>query len=184
MKKILTIALIVALANLSAVSKKEAAAPAALEVKQVAWKAHTYLVDRSVIAMKDLGAAFQDKMVKVFTYAQTAKMQVEEPAAAGLYYTWDTTAGTTDVGIAVRLKETPKTSGSYSVITIPASKALVVDYYGPYDKMGVAHDAIHKYAKDKGLKPTYPAIEEYVGDPGVETDPNKVLTKVYYLIGN
>jgi effector-binding domain-containing protein len=45
-----------------------------------------------------------------------------------------------------------------------------------------AHDAIHQYAADKGLKLKSPAIEEYVGDPGVEKDPNKVLTKVYYLI--
>ena len=184
MKKILTIVLIVALANLSAVSKKEAAASSTPEAKQVAWDAHTYLVDRSVIAMKDLGAAFQDKMVRVFTYAQTAGMQVQEPAAAGLYYTWDTTAGTTDVAIAVRLREAPQNPGSYSVITIPASKAILVDFYGSYDKLGAAHDAIHKYAREKGLTLKYPAIEEYVGDPGTETDPNKVLTKVYYLIGN
>ena len=182
MKKILTIALIVALANLSAVSKKEAAA--ALEVKQIDWTAHTYLADRSVIAMKDLGTAFQDKMVRVFTYAQTAKMQVQEPAAAGLYYTWDTTAGTADVAIAVQLREAPLNPGNYSFITIPASKAILVDFYGSYDKLGAAHDALHQYAKEKGLKLKYPAIEEYVGDPGTETDPNKVLTKVYYLIGN
>ena len=59
----------------------------------------------------------------------------------------------------------------------------MVDFYGPYDKLKAAHDAIAQYAKDKGLKLKSPAIEEYIGDPGVEKDPNKVLTRVYYLIG-
>jgi effector-binding domain-containing protein len=182
MKKILFVVSIVGMASLSAISQKEAAPTGTPEVKQVAWESHTYLAARAVVAMKDLGAAFQDKLPKVFIFAQTNKIQVEEPAAAGLYYTWDTAAGTTDVAIAARLKVVPASSGSYSVITIPASRALLVDFYGPYDKMGIAHDAIHRYAKEKGLKLKFPAIEEYVGDPGAEADPNKVLTKVYYLI--
>ena len=45
-----------------------------------------------------------------------------------------------------------------------------------------AHAAIAKYIAEKKLKVKNPVIEEYVGDPGVEKDPSKLLTKIYYLI--
>jgi effector-binding domain-containing protein len=169
------------LANLKAISEKEAINKPAMEVKEVIWAARNYVADRVVTKINDLSNAFMDRMPKAFAYAQKNNMVVDG-AAAGIYYTWDTTSGTTDLAIAIPVKDASKASGSYSDITIDRSRALLVDYYGPYDKMKPAHDAIHQYAKDKGLKLKFPNIEEYVGDPGAEKDPNKVLTKIYYLI--
>jgi len=169
------------LANLKAVSEKQAINQPKMEVKEVTWAARTYLASRAEVKIKDLGAVFQDKMPKTFIYAKKNKFQLEEPPT-GLYFTWDTSTGTTDLAIAVPAKDAYRASGGYTAITVGHSRALEVDYYGPYDKMKAAHDAIHQYARDKGLQLKYPNIEEYVGDPGEEKDPNKVLTKVYYLI--
>lgn len=168
------------LANLKEVCEKESSKPA-LTVKEISWESHTYVTNRSVIDIKNIAQVFQEKMPKTFVYVQKNKFEVMEPVAA-LFYTWDTVAGKSDLAMAIQVKDASKASGEYSAVTLGKSKALLVDFYGPYDKTGLAHDAIKKYAADKGLKVKYPVIEEYVTDPGVEKDPNKVLTKVYYLI--
>jgi effector-binding domain-containing protein len=169
------------LANLKALSESQAAHMPAIQVREVDWAAHTYLADRATIDMKDLSKVFMDKMPRAFGYIQENKLQMDGPPS-GLYFTWDMAAGKTDMAIAIPVKGVSKIAGGYSIITIAAGNALMVDYYGSYDKMKPAHDAIQKYAVDNGLKLKSPAIEEYIGDPGREKDPDKVLTKIYYLV--
>ena len=171
------------LASIKAICEHEGtvAPVAALEVKETAWEAKTYVTYRQKVAMKDLGKFFQEKVPATFMYANAQKMGVGEPIS-GLYYTWDTASGKTEVATAIVVKDASKASGEYKAVTLSKSKALVVDYYGPYEKIGPAHEAIHKYMADKGLKMKSPAIEEYITDPGTEKDWSKVLTKVYYLI--
>ena len=171
------------LANMKAVCEHEATeTPSAmLEVKETTWEAKTYVTYRKVVAMKDLSKHFQEKMPATFMYVKAQKMEAGEPVS-GLYYSWDTATGKTDMAMAIPVKDASKASGEYKAVTLAKSKALVVDYYGPYEKIGAARDVIHKYMADKGLKMKSPAIEEYIGDPGAEKDPNKVLTKVYYMI--
>ena len=153
----------------------------ALEIKETTWAAHTYIADRAIVDIKDLGQVFQDKTPKLFEYIQQNKIEPFEPVSA-LFYTWDTAAGKTDLAIAIPVKDASKVSGSYTAITVDSSKAIMIDFYGPYEKTGLAHDALKKYIHEKGLKMKGPAIEEYITDPSTEKDPNKVLTKVYYLI--
>lgn len=170
------------LSNLKTVCEQEAKSGGhSLAVKEVNWEPHTYVANRSVVEIRNIAQVFQEKMPKTFIYVKKNKFEVMEPVAA-LFYTWDTVAGKSDLAMAVQVKDASKASGEFSAVTLGKSKALLVDFYGPYDKTGQAHDAIKKYAADKGLKIKYPAIEEYVTDPGVEKDPNKVLTKVYYLV--
>jgi len=64
----------------------------------------------------------------------------------------------------------------------PASKALLINYYGPYDGNELAHIALNMYVQKNGLQMKEPIIEEYITDPGTEPDPNKWLTRIIYLI--
>ena len=48
--------------------------------------------------------------------------------------------------------------------TIPAGKALVIDYYGSYEGLGAAYEFLAKYTEEKGIATTI-AMEEYVTDP-------------------
>jgi effector-binding domain-containing protein len=171
------------LAKLKALCEKQAsgAAQGNIQVKEVDWTGRTYLAYRAEVGMKELGKVFQDKMPMLFTASQTGKLQMDGPPS-GLYFTWDTVTHKTDMAVGIPVKDASKIAAPYKAITIGSSKALMVDYYGPYDQMQPAHEAIHKYAADKGLKLKAPAIEEYIGDPGAEKDPNKVLTRIYYLV--
>lgn len=169
------------LAKLKEVCENSVSALASLEVKEVVWAEHTYLADRSTIDIKNVDQIFQDKMPKTFDYLQKNNFQMAGPPS-GLFFTWDTNADSTDLAIAIPVKDASMASGDYTAITIGRSRALMVDFYGSYDRTDIAHDAIKKYIKEKKLIAKSPAIEEYVTDPATEKDPNKVLTKVYYLI--
>lgn len=169
------------LAKLKEVCENSVSAMAGLEVKEIVWPAHTYLADRSTIDIKNVEQVFQDKMPKTYEYLQQNKFQMTGPPSA-LFYTWDTNADSSDLAIAIPVKDASMASGDYTAITIDRSKAVMVDFYGSYDKTDLAHEAIKKYIKEKNLITKSPAIEEYVTDPATEKDPNKVLTRVYYLI--
>lgn len=152
-----------------------------MEVKMTEWPGHTYMGYRSNVEMKDLGKVFQEKMPRAF---QKLGMDADNMAGppSGLYFSWDTASGKTDMAVAIPVKQTSKGAEDFLPINVPASKAIEVDYYGPYEQIKTAYDALHAYMVSKQLKYKGPAIEEYVGDPGLEKDPAKVLTKVYFLV--
>jgi len=61
-------------------------------------------------------------------------------------------------------------------------KALVAQYYGPYEKIGDAHKMMMHHIDEHGLKVNGACWEEYVTDPSTEKDSSKWLTKIYYPI--
>jgi effector-binding domain-containing protein len=86
-----------------------------------------------------------------------------------------------EAGVQVNRKVTGKMKEVRYWETQPG-KVVCLDYYGPYDKMQPAYDQINQWAKDNNKKLGKDAWELYVGDPGLEKDPMKVLTQVMYYI--
>jgi len=99
----------------------------------------------------------------------------------GLFYKWDETNGTTDMAASIPVKESIEIAGT-NLHTIPAGKAIQVDYYGDYAGSAEAHYAIDEYMNDYGILSNVPIVEEYVTDPTEEKDPKKWLTKITYYI--
>jgi AraC family transcriptional regulator len=62
------------------------------------------------------------------------------------------------------------------------TKAVVVHFYGPYELTPQGHETASKYIMENKLEMTGLVWEEYVTDPGVEKDPAKWLTNIYYSI--
>ena len=65
--------------------------------------------------------------------------------------------------------------------TQTASRALVLDYYGEYDKTSNAHAQMEAYIVENGLSYSI-VLEEFVGDPGEAESMDEVLTKIYYIL--
>jgi hypothetical protein len=63
---------------------------------------------------------------------------------------------------------------------IKAGKAVVVHFFGPYEMSEQAYIEGEKYLKEKGLTPSGPPYEVYVGDPELEKDPFKVQTDIVF----
>jgi effector-binding domain-containing protein len=103
--------------------------------------------------------------------------------ASGLIYLWDEKSQQTDIAAAVPVAEgTVINNPIVSATTIPASKAVFVNYSGSYDKISDAYSSIRQYLFENKLKEKIPSIEQYISGPSNEKDPSKWLTKIVFLV--
>ena len=150
------------------------------EVKEIDMPTKYFMAIREEIDMEKLGDRYAENLPKVASACEKNKIEMTG-MPCGLFYSWDMETQKTDVAQAVPINKKTSIKG-FTCIEVPACKALVVDYYGPYEDAAAAHEAIDKYCKDNGLTPAMPVIEEYVTDPGDEPDQSKWLTRIYYPI--
>ena len=150
------------------------------EIEHIRIPAKRYAAIRKEIAMNDLQTFFQNSFADIQQAMQTTgASMVGAPSA--LYYAWDEEKGVTDMAAAIPVRG--KVAGESIIIAeTPASKALVINHYGPYDKVELPHIALSMYVQKKGLSMKEPVIEEYLTAPGSEPDPNKWQTRIIYLI--
>jgi effector-binding domain-containing protein len=65
---------------------------------------------------------------------------------------------------------------------LPGGEVAVTDYYGPYDGVVAAHQAIEAWLAEQGREPGEGAWEVYWTDPGEEPDPAKWRTEVFWAL--
>ncbi|MBI5916902.1 MAG: SRPBCC family protein [Bacteroidetes bacterium] len=175
------------LAGIKEMAEKRAAeAPASTgsyEVKTVDFPSHTYLGIREKTTFDEFMKPnyFADRVGRITTLLEKSKMK-PTGGPTGVFYTWDEASKTTDMAVAMAVNNgTAVAGGTLQTFEVPASKALVVDYYGSYDGFASVHQALGEYVKANGLKEVPPIIEEYVTGPSTEKDTSKWLTKIYYF---
>ncbi len=61
----------------------------------------------------------------------------------------------------------------------PSGLVAVTAHFGPYDRLGAAHAAIHRWCKENGRTPVRPCWEVY---GHWEDDAAKLRTDVFYLL--
>jgi len=130
-----------------------------------------------------------DEMAQFYARSYGALVAAMEKAGVqqagpptGLYYAWDEAGEMTDMAAAFPIRQKATFPNEFSQTTLPAGRAIVVDYYGGYDRLGDAHNAIDDFAGENGMTLGAPAIEEYITDPGQEPDTSRWLTKVTYPV--
>lgn len=112
--------------------------------------------------------------------AQKADFGNGKPSA--LYFSWNIQTSTTDLAIALPLKNIPRViSNNFELITFPESKCFYIDYYGTYALMEPAHTALTNFIQSKQISGKFVAIEEYITDPSSESNSKKCLTKISYV---
>lgn len=151
-----------------------------LEVKVMDLPARYYIGLRETVKMEDMTKFYADNLSKVFEAVGKNGLELAG-MPSGLYYTWDEATSTTDLFAGAPLKAKATLDG-FQTVELPASKALVVDYYGSYEGIGAAHEAMDAYIRENGLTSVPPAIEEYVTDPGQQPDTSKWHSQVVYYI--
>ena len=65
--------------------------------------------------------------------------------------------------------------------SIPAGKAASVLHVGPYNGLGAAHDALHRWMAEKGYESATGYYELYLNDPQ-KTPPEALRTEVFTLL--
>lgn len=169
------------LADLKALVEKEAAAAPALKVMESTAATPRYYVGiRETVAMPQLAERMALHFPKIAQALQAAGIELDG-MPSGLYFTWDEAAQTTDFAAAFPVKSKVEIKG-FTTFEMPAGTRLSVDYYGPYEKIAPAHEAIDAYIQRNKWQHGAMAVEEYVTDPGMEPNPAKWLTKVTYPV--
>ncbi len=102
-----------------------------------------------------------------------------------IYFTWDQVAGTTDLGIAFPVSSLESVEDAdLSLVEIPECKAAVDVLHGSYEGLATIHQGLMQYVQEKGYAgqglPAM-AVEEYVVDPMQESNPDNLVTNIYYL---
>lgn len=169
------------LSKLKPVVEAGAAAPAAAsyEVKETTWEARDYIGKKEKLGFDRLAVFFGENLPKAFEYANKNKLEIMT-APSGIFFSFDEAKKETECAAVVGVKKAGDVKG-FEVFHVPASKVLMVAYYGPYEKTMGAHEAISTYMKEKNLSQSM-VIEEYVTDPMVEKDTAKWQTNIYYIL--
>lgn len=164
---------------LKGVVDEEMAAIKAFPIEKTLLSPISYVVIRKQATFGELstfmGEAFGQLMGQL---AQAGKQPAGPPAC--LYYAWDMATASTDIAAAVPF--TGKAPEGMEVVRLPSQSVYQGDYFGPYDKSGIAHWAFDFYLKDHGLEANPPMIETYFNSPMDEPDPAKLHTRITYLV--
>lgn len=89
-----------------------------------------------------------------------------------IYYPGPCTDAGFEIGCGVQLE-------SGGTAATPAGTVATTVYMGPYDKMGPAHEAICRWARENGRKLAGPSWEVY---GHWNDDPTKLRTDIFYLL--
>jgi len=89
-----------------------------------------------------------------------------------VFYPGSGVAGEFEIGCGVQVQ-----SGGNAVT--PAGLVATTAYFGPYDRMSVAHEAIHRWARESGHKLAGPSWEVY---GHWSDDPALLRTDIFYLL--
>ena len=170
------------LANLKKHVEENYKAPANLSIKKTDFTAKHYLSKRAVVKFSDLGTHFQTTMPAIAAAFLENTVKMAGPISA-VFYKWDVENEETDVAIGIEADPNATIDG-LTGIDVAAGQALQIDYYGPYEGTGAAHEAMAVYMETNGIKSeNVSVLERYITDPSTEPDPANWLTEVIYVLG-
>jgi effector-binding domain-containing protein/ribosome-associated toxin RatA of RatAB toxin-antitoxin module len=134
------------------------------------------------LPMTEIGPDFFGKnFSKINAYLGKEMKNSKRPPFA-IDHVWDEENRRTTVEVAIPLWSLSEGNEDIKKREMGTTEALFVDYYGPYEFTGKAHQAISEYAEINSIELLEMGMEIFVSDPISETDTMKWLTKVVYPI--
>lgn len=148
-------------------------------IKEIEFAPRLFLSVTEQVKMTEISSFLQSAYGELMEELQKKKIRIAGFPSA-LYYQWDEQGGMATMAAAIPVGKKIATEKG-ELIFIGGGHALQVDYYGPYESSGSAHEAMDFAIYRKGKTVKAPVIEEYVTDPGKEPDSSKWLTRIYYF---
>lgn len=140
----------------------------------------TYLYVTDTVPSSEISKSLGENYGAIMTFIKEKEIQIMgAPFAIYLAYDPD---GNTAMQPAIPVAEGSKGNDMIMVNTTQPQLVLSVNFYGPYDNSGIAHDAIYAFAEQNGYEMAGSPWESYITDPSEEKDPSKWLTKVSYPV--
>jgi len=158
--------------------------PVSYEIEMMKNPGLHFIINRATVKFGDIPSFYGDRYAVIYPEAEKLKIKATTPC--GLFFTYDTDKGETDMAAAASVSERPtQKSKLFTALSIENSEAptlLKINYYGPYEGTGAAHEAMDVFMKQENLVQVPPVIERYITDPKEEKDPQKVLTEIIYAV--
>ena len=135
---------------------------------------------REVVKFSDLNSAkFGNWFMAIGATLGKQKMEPIGPPMT-VYYSYEKESS--DMEAAMPVAQAGKDDGAVKFHELPASKILVVKYYGDYSKTEPVYYAAFDYIKKNNLEPNGFPMEVYVTDPMMEKDTAKWLTEIIFPV--
>jgi effector-binding domain-containing protein len=124
-----------------------------------------------------MGRAFGE----IMTFAQAGKLSIKGSPFA-IYLRWDsvTMFSVMDIGMPVEMAENAK--GRIRIEKLPEQKALVADYFGPYEKTADVYRFLDQKMKECGFTEAGGPWEIYITDPTMEKDTARWETQIVFPV--
>jgi effector-binding domain-containing protein len=169
------------LSNLKSHSEEKAKTPK-WKIEEVDLTEKSYMAFRKVVGFNDMHQFYSTHLGAIYNYIKDTEGMKVDGSPSGIYFNWDDEQGTADVAAAIPVKSENKMTkpDGYQFITIKG-KAYKISYFGSYEQIGDAHNAMHEYFEKNVIPIPQLVIEEYVTDPDQQPDTSKWLTNIYYI---
>lgn len=152
------------------------------KVEVVDWEGRNFMGKKATLKFDEMQDYFATTYGDVGQKLGAAGAQMEG-MPVGLYYSWDEENQQTELAAAMGYSGEVDIPEGLEKFEVPAGKALMIEFYGDYEGLGDAHEAMDAYIKEHNIEVKSPVMEEYVTDPGTAPEnPEKWLTKVYYFL--
>jgi effector-binding domain-containing protein len=161
----------------------KAAAPESGRIASVRieeYPAINYFFVHDTASLSTIGNKLGEGYANIEKIANEQRVSVNG-APFAIYYSESTT--NFDMDICLPTEQVGKDNKEVKSGKIEAGKAVVVEFYGDYALTGNGHEAAAKFLSEHPeLTITGAPREEYVTDPGKETNPDKILTRIIYPV--
>lgn len=135
---------------------------------------------RNVVKFEDMEAYYSDNFGDAFKTVSKKQMKLDG-SPSGIYFSWEPEKGQADMAAAIPVMDLEEDLEGFETFELGGS-ALKIVHNGSYDHLDVPHNAMETYIIENDLEVLGPALEEYVIDPGTESDTSKWETHIYYFI--
>lgn len=106
----------------------------------------------------------------------------QQPAGMPFLRTYSMDGATMDIEVGWPVAEPFGGDGEVRASTLPGGPAAVTSYFGPYDAIAPAYEAIQAWCAERGHEIAGPPWECYFTDPNEEPDPAKWRTDIFFPV--
>ena len=149
----------------------------AYQVEVQTFAPRTLAAVRRRVAPKNVAASFREPLDKVWAFLRAHPGLRTDGHNIFLYHHESPSLMPVDFGVEVT-RPFPA-EGEITCVTTPAGEAAVVVLRGPYSKIPLAHQALHKWFETSGRSVGSHSLEIY-GDP--TPDPEQTETTIAYFL--
>ena len=138
------------------------------------------LVIAATVQPEDLGATLASVLPRVWALVQSAGYVMTGPP-----FTRNGAShadGSIEIEAGITVAGAVAGDGDIRCVELPACEAASVSYFGPYEEICAAYEALGLWVKENGRSTAGSCWEEYLTDPGAEPDPSKWETRVYWPV--